>query len=455
MADVPGQNRSVTPIPRPAGNRFRGKGDEGAQAQPRRRPAGAAPNSAPSSSYRPSSYGRQGSAQTASRPVRLAGGRASGGRSASTSGASPVRRPASARSRSARTTRRSIHPAAVIVPIAGVVIAVVAALFLIAPHVPGLSGIFAAEESVPAGQSVTVTIPEGSGGDAIASILVQAHVIEDAKSYYAAVTKMGADQSLKPGDYTFKTGMDPEDVVAQLVKGPNAAGATLTIQEGLTVQQIAANVESTYGIKADAFLAQAKASNYAADYPFLQGSYNDSLEGYLYPKTYTFSGRPTADQIIRKLLDQFVLETKGLNLEAGANGLTEEQIVTMASLIERETAVEAERPTIASVIYNRLHADMALQIDAAIVYARGGGSQAVTYKDLEIDSPYNVYKNKGLTPGPICSPSISSIKAALQPAQTNYLYYVASAAGDGTHNFSDNYDQFMKDRAEYSSGSAS
>ena len=126
----------------------------------------------------------------------------------------------------------------------------------------------------------------------------------------------------------------------------------------------------------------------------------------------------------------------------------------MASLIERETAVEDERPLVASVIYNRLDADMPLQIDAAIVYARGGGSQGVTYSDLEIDSTYNVYKNKGLTPGPICSPSISSIKAAIEPADTDYLYYVASSAMDGTHKFSSDYDQFLKDREEYS-GSAS
>ena len=161
-------------------------------------------------------------------------------------------------------------------------------------------------------------------------------------------------------------------------------------------------------------------------------------------------GTPTADDIIRKLLDQFVSETASLDLDKGANGLSAQQIVTMASLIERETAVDSERPTVASVIYNRLEVDMPLQIDAAIVYARGGGSQAVTYSDLEIDSPYNVYKNYGLTPGPICSPSISSIKAALNPDKTDYLYYVASAAGDGTHKFSSDYEQFEKDSQEYS-----
>ena len=317
--------------------------------------------------------------------------------------------------------------------------------------VPAVKSMFAPQQgqTVAAGQDVSITIPEGASGDDIASILSKNHVIENPKDYYAAVAKEGAEMSLKPGDYTLKTGMDAVDVVRQLVAGPNS-GAVLTIQEGLTLEQTAERVEAVYGISKDEFLAQAKASKYADDYPFLEGAYNDSLEGYLYPKTYTFTGAPSADDIIRKLLDQFVSETASLNLDKGANGLSAQQIVTMASLIERETAVDSERPTIASVIYNRLDADMPLQIDAAIVYARGGGNQAVTYSDLEIDSPYNVYKNYGLTPGPICSPSISSIKAALNPDKTDYLYYVASATGDGTHKFSSDYEQFEKDSQEYS-----
>lgn len=352
----------------------------------------------------------------------------------------------SAARRRPQQQRRSKTPAiAAIVSLLAV--AVIAYFFV----VPAVKSMFAPQQgqTVPAGQDVSITIPEGASGDDIASILSKNHVIENPKDYYAAVAKEGAEMSLKPGDYALKTGMDAVDVVRQLVAGPNS-GAVLTIQEGLTLEQTAERVEAAYGISKDEFLTQAKASKYADDYPFLEGAYNDSLEGYLYPKTYTFTGAPTADDIIRKLLDQFVSETASLNLDKGANGLSAQQIVTMASLIERETAVDSERPTIASVIYNRLDADMPLQIDAAIVYARGGGNQAVTYSDLEIDSPYNVYKNYGLTPGPICSPSISSIKAALNPDKTDYLYYVASATGDGTHKFSSDYEQFEKDSQEYS-----
>lgn len=308
-------------------------------------------------------------------------------------------------------------------------------------------------EPVEAGMEVSVTIPEGASGDTIASLLSDARVIDNPKDYYAAVNKLDAALSVKPGDYLLYTGQDPEDVVRQLVDGPNVEGTKLVVQEGLTLAQTAANVEAVYGIPVDEFTAQAKASNYVDDYPFLEGAYNDSLEGFLYPKTYTLGQDPSADDVIRALLDQFEKETAGLGLDEGSTGLSLQQIVSMASLIERETAVADERPLVASVIYNRLAIDMPLQIDAAIVYARGGGNQAVSYADLEIDSPYNVYKNLGLTPGPICSPSVSSIEAALHPADTDYLYYVASPAMDGTHRFSSDYNQFLKDREAYGAAS--
>ncbi|OUP10159.1 aminodeoxychorismate lyase [Collinsella sp. An2] len=344
--------------------------------------------------------------------------------------------------------RKKSSPVPVIIAL---VVAVAAVALVVGVVIPSVASIFTAsdEPAVAAGQEVQVTIPEGASGDQIASVLSTNHIIEDPKNYYAAVRQLNADALLKPGDYLFTTGQDPLEVVQQLVDGPNVQGVSLTIQEGLTVQQTADRVEEVYGIPADDFLAQAKASNYVADYPFLEGAYNDSLEGYLYPKTYSFSGTPTSDDIIRALLDQFEIETADLDLASGANGLTSQELISLASLVERETAVEDERPIVASVIYNRLAENMPLQIDAAIVYARGGGSQSVTYDDLKIDSPYNIYENTGLTPGPICSPSISSIQAAVHPADTSYLYYVLSSANDGTHKFSESYDEFLTNRQEY------
>lgn len=344
--------------------------------------------------------------------------------------------------------RKKSSPAPVVIALVVAVLAVAVVMGVVLPAVTPLF-VGSSEPAVAAGQEVQVNIPEGASGDQIASTLSTNHVIEDPQDYYAAVRQLNADALLKPGDYLFTTGQDPLEVVQQLIDGPNVEGVSLTIQEGLTVQQTAARVEEVYGIPADEFLQQAKASNYVDDYPFLEGAYDDSLEGYLYPKTYSFSGTPTADDIIRALLDQFEIETADIDLASGANGLTSQQLISLASLVERETAVEDERPMVASVIYNRLDEDMPLQIDAAIVYARGGGSQSVTYDDLEIDSPYNVYQNTGLTPGPICSPSISSIQAAVNPADTSYLYYVLSSANDGTHKFSETYDEFLTNRQEY------
>lgn len=375
----------------------------------------------------------------ASRPTRAQG-------TASHRGARPVASAHSARrNRPQQPKRRSLVP---VVLAAVLLLAVVCVGAFVV--VPAVNGFLNPTSTVEAGKTVRVTIPEGASGDTIAAELSKKHVIEDPKDYYAAVKSLGADTALKPGEYEFTTLMDAKEVVQQLMQGPNASGTTLTIPEGYTVDQVASLVESSLGISASDFKAQAKASNYASDYSFLSGAYNDSLEGYLYPKKYTFtSDSLSADTVIRKMLDQFQAETKGTKLSGGANGLSSQQIVSLASLIERETAVDDERPTVASVIYNRLNKDMFLQIDAAIVYARGGGSSAVTYSDLEIDSPYNVYKNKGLTPGPICSPSISSIKAALSPASTDYLYYVASSAGDGTHKFTSSYEEFEKLAKEY------
>lgn len=336
-----------------------------------------------------------------------------------------------------------------------VIIAVIVVVGVVAGFVtfglPAIANLFTAGEqsTVEAGIEVQINIPEGASGDVIASTLSENHIIEDPQVYYATVREMRADASLKPGDYIFTTLQDPKEVVQQLVDGPNVDTISVTVAEGLTVDQTAAQVEQAFGISADEFLAQAKASNYAADYPFLEGAYNDSLEGYLYPKTYSFTHEPTADEVIRVMLDQFEIETADLALADGANGLSEQEIVTLASLIERETRVDDERPLVASVIYNRLDEGMPLQIDAAIVYARGGGNDAVTYDDLEIDSPYNIYQNKGLTPGPICSPSVSSISAAMSPESTDYLYYVLSAENDGTHVFSETYDEFLANRKAY------
>ena len=142
--------------------------------------------------------------------------------------------------------------------------------------------------------------------------------------------------------------------------------------------------------------------------------------------------------------------TKKYKKRAKELNLSENEIIIIASLIERESQYDGDRAKIASVIYNRIKAGMPLQIDATIQYALGKPKENLSIADTKIDSPYNTYTNKGLPPGPICSPGKASIKAALYPESTDYLYYVVSEKLDGTHNFSKDYNKFLKDKEAYS-----
>ncbi len=320
-----------------------------------------------------------------------------------------------------RQARRGPRPL-VIGAIAALLVALVAGGVFLVPR------FFSTSDAPAAGTAVTVEIPEGSGGDTIASLLSKAHVIEDPKAYYAAVDALGAEQSLQPGIYSFTVGQDAESIVRQLMAGPNADGTKLTIPEGLTVAQTASCVEEALGISADEFIAQAKASNYAADYTFLQWVANDSLEGFLCPKTYTFTGAPTADSVIRTLLDQYQVEYASLDFSSARATIqsrygiemSDYDFLIMASVIEREALNNEQRYLVSSTFYNRMKAGTPLQSDATMGYVTGG---AVSADDLTTESPYNTYLNQGLPSTPICAPSLDSLEAALAPSDTSYLYF--------------------------------
>lgn len=318
--------------------------------------------------------------------------------------------------------------------IIGTVVAVVVLAAIAVFAVPAVKGLLGGEDaSVTAGQQVTVTIPDGASGDAIASILSENHIVENPKDYYAAVKKLNADMSLQPGTYSFTTLMDATKVVQQLIEGPNAGSDALTIPEGLTVDQVADRVAQAYdSISKEDFLNQAKASNYVNDYPFLKGAVNDSLEGFLFPKTYSLGKKPSADDVIRAMLDQFNTEYKSLDF-AGCEAKIKERygvemadydIINLASIVEREGLNAEQRAHVASVFYNRLAGKLDglryLNSDATMMYVTGG---EVTADDLQSDSPYNTYKHEGLPPTPICSPSLEALKATLEPTDSDDLYF--------------------------------
>ena len=318
--------------------------------------------------------------------------------------------------------------------IIGTVVAVVVLAAIAVFAVPAVKGLLGGEDaSVTAGQQVTVTIPDGASGDTIASILSENHIVENPKDYYAAVKKLNADMSLQPGTYSFTTLMDATKVVQQLIEGPNAGSDALTIPEGLTVDQVADRVAQAYdSISKEDFLSQAKASNYVNDYPFLKGAVNDSLEGFLFPKTYSLGKKPSADDVIRAMLDQFNTEYKSLDF-AGCEAKIKERygvemadydIINLASIVEREGLNAEQRAHVASVFYNRLAGKLDglryLNSDATMMYVTGG---EVTADDLQSDSPYNTYKHEGLPPTPICSPSLEALKATLEPTDSDDLYF--------------------------------
>lgn len=439
VANVPGSHRQAD-VPRPAGARFRTPDSASAPSQ-RPRSAAYPSHGAPSPAQAPAphaagsrfaqgshqSYAHQGSQGPTYMPQRSQGAYARGG---------------------ARPPKKGSSVPVVIGVLIAIAVVAGAALFLFPRIFGGDSA------NIEAGQQVSITIPEGSSGDAIATILVENHIIADSGEYYAAVKKLNAEMSLKPGDYQFETLQDPLSVVKQLVAGPNLEGVKLTVPEGKTVEQTAQLVEDAYGISADEFISQAKASAYAGDYPFLADAGNDSLEGFLYPKTYTFAGTPTADEVIRAMLDQYQLDVvDAFDFDAGRAAisatygieLSDYELLTLASIVEREGLNADQRAHVASVFLNRLagKGDFAgrpyLQSDATLMYETGG---AVTAEDIQgIDSPYNSYQNAGLPPTPICSPSSEAILATLEPTDSDDLYFYIT---QDEEYFSQTYDEHMQ-----------
>lgn len=326
----------------------------------------------------------------------------------------------------------------------GVVVALIALVVaggwwyvLVRPAAPG----------VVAGEPVQIEIASGSSTASIAEILADAGVVPNANRFRLEARRSAAEGQLRAGVYELQTGMTYADAIEALRAGPAIKYVTVTIPEGWVIEQIAERMESDAGIPASEFeaLAAAGASEFPRD--FLQAIPGASLEGYLFPKTYRIVEGSTARDVINMMLDQFETEIAEVDVAAAeASGFTLHELVTMASIIERETRVPEERALVSSVIHNRLKKDMRLEIDATIEYLLPGSRFRLTYEDLQIDSPYNTYRNSGLPPGPIASPGLASLQAAASPADTQYVYYVLTDR-DGSHTFTATYDEFLKAKA--------
>jgi UPF0755 protein len=289
--------------------------------------------------------------------------------------------------------------------------------------------LFAACGGEPYGAPARVIVPRGASFGQATDSLAKAKLVGSPKMFRLYGRLTGGDRNIKPGTYLFKPGTPWTDIVSAL-NGGHGLVNTITIPEGYTISQITPRLARTLKVPADSVKVAMRDTALLArlDIP------NPTLEGYVFPDTYAFPIGTTARQAVREMVYAFERrwkpdwDTSLTELKINRNDL-----VTMASIVEKEARVAEERPVIAAVYYNRLRKGMLLQADPTIQFALGRHVGRVFYKDLEIKSPYNTYIHKGLPPGPIASPGAASLAAAAHPANVPYLYFVATR--DGHHEF--------------------
>ena len=294
------------------------------------------------------------------------------------------------------------------------------------------------------GNSEKITIAPGATAAQLALELQQRQLIRSGWMFRLLARTQQDDFKLYVGDYYVTPMMSPEEIIKRLTKGTALLDSIrVTIPEGYTTEQIIELlVQKGMGSKAE-FMKVITEGTFP--YDFLKNAPKGShrLEGFLSPNTYEIPKNSSPRAVIDILLKQFVKElTPEVQKELIKRKLTVPQWVTLASLVEREAVKEADRPLIASVITNRLKINQPLQIDATIQFLMGTQKPKLFYKDLQIPSPYNTYLNTGLPLGPIANPGHAALQAALYPAQTDYLYYVAKK--DGYHAFSKTYAEHLK-----------
>ena len=279
-----------------------------------------------------------------------------------------------------------------------------------------------------------VEIPQGSGVVEIGRRLADAGVVQNVFLFRAAHMWSGRGRMLKAGEYRFAGPMDALAVADKLARG-DVHARRITFPEGLTILDMAKIYESRgFGPAADFVSAAGDASRIADLDPEAP-----DLEGYLYPETYAIPRGTPAPRLIGLMVDRFrAAYTPELQAQAAAQGLTTRKVVTVASLVEKETARDEERTLVSAVYRNRMRLGMGMQADPTVIYAlqkAGEWDGNLTRADLRFDSPYNTYRYAGLPPGPIASPRKASLEAALAPADVKHLYFVSR--NDGSHVFAD------------------
>lgn len=288
-----------------------------------------------------------------------------------------------------------------------------------------------------------MVIERGMTQRAIAEQLHQQGVISDKNLFMLMARWYHREQSLKAGEYKFTTSLLPLEVLRMLQEGRIYLHA-VTIPEGYTIAQIADHLAELKYVNRDKFLQLAMQRETAARFQIDA----NTLEGYLFPETYSFPRNTSEEAIIQSMVNQFwQVMTPDLEQEIRQQGFTIHEIVTLASIIEKEAKVNTERELISAVYHNRLRIKMKLDSDPTVIYGLPDFNGNLTRKDLEQDTPYNTYTRRGLPPGPIANPGKASLLAAIHPADVKYLYFVAR--NDGTHEFSTTYADHLRAVRKY------
>lgn len=299
-------------------------------------------------------------------------------------------------------------------------------------------------------EPVTFVVQPGETTTQVANRLAQQGLVRSALVFRLMVKQMGADGKLQAGEYQLRRNMSIQEIIATLQRAV-LKDYPITFIEGHRLEEYAETIAGRPPLDPNEFLMLARSGEFASDFLSSRPP-GASLEGYLYPDTYRVTERTTTRELIEMMLRRFgEVFTAEMREEARARGLTIHQVLTIASIVEREAVVPEEAPLIAGVYYNRLSRGMLLNADPTVQYALGyqeaeksWWKRQLLFIDLDVRSPYNTYRNTGLPPGPICNPGLRSIQAALRPQETQYLYFVAR--GDGTHVFARTLEEHIRNQ---------
>ena len=291
--------------------------------------------------------------------------------------------------------------------------------------------------------SVKVTIPKGASLKEVSATLLNYNIIRNERSFLLAVKTLGYEKDMPAGRFKLLEASTNFEIIDQLVNGIQV-NKRVTILEGWTIDVIAEELHEKIGIDQDEF----KAASRNELLLWKWGISEKTVEGYLFPNTYLFSEDEDIQDIIGRMINEYkqriTIEFRSRMKELG---MEENEVITLASIIEGEAIYDSERSVISGVYHNRLNIGMRLQADPTIQYIIKDSPRRLLNKDLKIKSPYNTYLNNGLPPGPINNPGIESIKAALYPADIDYIYFVAR--GDGYHTFSRTKDEHNKAKRKF------